>query len=134
MKSANDPARHALFMIMFCAERLQTHGDEQVKKIFCTAVIVNADTHSNLVGGHCFTGEKSEDANKFYPWSLKLEVQYRCICHGNFTNSSLISKLFLIGLNSIYFKINCIIHTYMINAGKGFDNKIMNLILSHLLI
>ena len=40
-----------------------------------------------------------------------------------------------IGLHSIYFKIICITHTYMINAGIGFDNKIiMNLILSHLLI
>ena len=39
-----------------------------------------------------------------------------------------------LGLNSIYFKIICIIHTYMINEVIGFDNKIMNLILSHLLI
>ena len=38
----------------------------------------------------------------------------------------------IFGLNSIYFKIICIIHTYMINAGIGFDNKIMNLILSNL--
>ena len=42
------------------------HGEEHVKKHFSTAVIVNEDTHSNLVRGHCFTGE---DTNIFHPWS-----------------------------------------------------------------
>ena len=46
------------------------HGEEHVKKLFSTAVIVNEDMHSNLVRGHCFTGE---DTNIFHPWSLKLE-------------------------------------------------------------
>ena len=32
----------------------QQHGEEHVKKLFSTAVIVNEDTHSNLVRGHCF--------------------------------------------------------------------------------
>ena len=50
------------------------HGDVHVKKIFSTAVIVNEDTHSTLVLGHCFTGE---DTNIFYPWSLKLEGFFR---------------------------------------------------------
>ena len=42
------------------------HGEEHVKKLLSTAVIVNEDTHSNLVRGHCFTGE---DTNIFHPWS-----------------------------------------------------------------
>ena len=46
------------------------HGEEHDKKLFSTAVIVNEDTHSNLVRGHCFTGE---DTNIFQPWSFKLE-------------------------------------------------------------
>ena len=50
------------------------HGEEHVKKLFSTAVIVNEDTHSNLVRGHCFTGE---DSNIFHPWSLKLEGVFR---------------------------------------------------------
>ena len=50
------------------------HGEEHVKKLFSTAVIVNEDTHSNLVRGHCFTGE---DTNIFHPWSLKLEGFFR---------------------------------------------------------
>ena len=50
------------------------HGEEHVKKFFSTAVIVNEDTHSNLVRGHCFTGE---DTNIFHPWSLKLEGFFR---------------------------------------------------------
>ena len=50
------------------------HGEEHVKKLFSTAVIVNEDTHSNLVHGHCFTGE---DTNTFHPWSLKLEGFFR---------------------------------------------------------
>ena len=33
---------------------------------------------------------------------------------------------FIFGLNSIYFKIICIIHTYMINAGIGFVFYIYN--------
>ena len=52
----------------------QNHGEEHVKKLFSTAVIVNEDTHSNLVRGHCFTGE---DTNIFHPWSLKLEGFFR---------------------------------------------------------
>ena len=52
----------------------QHHGEEHVKKLFSTAVIVNEDTHSNLVRGHCFTGE---DTNIFHPWSLKLEEVFR---------------------------------------------------------
>ena len=52
----------------------QYHGEEHVKKLFSTAVIVNEDTHSNLVRGHCFTGE---DTNIFHPWSLKLEGFFR---------------------------------------------------------
>ena len=40
------------------------HGEEHVKKLFSTAVIENEDTHSNLVRGHCFTGE---DTNIFHP-------------------------------------------------------------------
>ena len=54
--------------------RTNVHGEEYVKKLFSTAVIVNEDTHSNLVRGHCFTGE---DTNIFHPWSLKLEGVYR---------------------------------------------------------
>ena len=50
------------------------HGKELVKKLFSTAVIVNEDTHSNLVRGHYFTGE---DMNIFHPWSLKLEGFFR---------------------------------------------------------
>ena len=50
------------------------HGEEHVKKLFSTAVIVNEDTHSNLVRGHWFTGE---DTNIFHPWSLKLEGFFR---------------------------------------------------------
>ena len=50
------------------------HGEEHVKKLFSTAVIVNEDTHSNLVRGHCFTGD---DTNIFHPWSLKLEGLFR---------------------------------------------------------
>ena len=50
------------------------HGEEHVKKLFSTAVIVNEDTHSNLIRGHCFTGE---DTNIFRPWSLKLEGFFR---------------------------------------------------------
>ena len=50
------------------------HGEEHVKKLFSTAVIVNEYTHSNLVRGHCFTGE---DTNIFHPWSLKLEWFFR---------------------------------------------------------
>ena len=50
------------------------HGEEHVKKLFSTAVIVNEDTHSNFVRGHCFTGE---DTNIFHPWSLKLEGFFR---------------------------------------------------------
>ena len=50
------------------------HGVEHVKKLFSTAVIVNEDTHSNFVRGHCFTGE---DTNIFHPWSLKLEGFFR---------------------------------------------------------
>ena len=38
--------------------------------MYSTAVIDNEDTHSNLFGGHCFTGG---DTNKFCPWSLKIE-------------------------------------------------------------
>ena len=53
---------------------IQRHGEEHVKKLFSTAVIVNEDTHSNLVRGHCFTGE---DTNIFHPWSLKLEGLFR---------------------------------------------------------
>ena len=52
----------------------QSHGEEHVKKLFSTAVIVNEDTHSNLVRGHCFT---CEDTNIFHPWSLKLEGFFR---------------------------------------------------------
>ena len=52
----------------------QLHGEEHVKKLFSTAVIVNEDTHSNLVRGHCFTGE---DTNIFHPWSLKREGFFR---------------------------------------------------------
>ena len=40
------------------------HGEEHVKKLFSTAVIVNEDTHSNFVRGHCFT---VEDTNIFHP-------------------------------------------------------------------
>ena len=54
--------------------RIHVHGEEHVKKLFSTAVIVNEDTHSNLVRGHCFTGE---DTNIFHPWSLKLEGFFR---------------------------------------------------------
>ena len=50
------------------------HGEEHAKELFSTAVIVNEDTHSNLVRGHCFTGE---DTNIFHPWSLKLEGFFR---------------------------------------------------------
>ena len=56
-----------------CQSRL-VQGEEHVKKLFSTAVIVNEDTHSNLVRGHCFTGE---DTNIFHPWSLKLEGFFR---------------------------------------------------------
>ena len=77
--------------------------------------------------------------------NLYTEFQFKMsICNGDNERKLKINGIFLsqrgitlpkiIGLNSIYFKINCIIHTYMINEGKGFDNKIMNLILSHLLI
>ena len=52
----------------------QHHGEEHVKKLFSTTVIVNEDTHSNLVRGHCFTGE---DTNIFHPWSLKLDGFFR---------------------------------------------------------
>ena len=52
----------------------QLHGEEHVKKLFSTAVIVNEDTHSNLVRGHYFTGD---DTNIFYPWSLKREGVFR---------------------------------------------------------
>ena len=45
--------------------KTQLHGEEHVKKVFSTAVIANEDTHSNLVRGHCFTGE---DTNIFHPW------------------------------------------------------------------
>ena len=31
---------------------IQVHGDEHVKKLFSTAVIVNEDTHSTFVRGH----------------------------------------------------------------------------------
>ena len=54
--------------------KVSEHGEEHVKKLFSTAVIVNEDTHSNLVRGHCFTGE---DTNIFHPWSLKLEGFFR---------------------------------------------------------
>ena len=39
------------------------HENEHVQIIFSTAIIDKADT--NLVGGHCFTGE---DSNILYPW------------------------------------------------------------------
>ena len=48
----------------------EIHGEEHIKKLFITAVIVNEDKHSNLARGHSFTGE---DTNIFHPWSLKLE-------------------------------------------------------------
>ena len=57
-----------------CMVKMLFHGEEHVKKLFSTAVIVNEDTHSNLVRGHCFTGE---DTNIFHPWSLKLEGFFR---------------------------------------------------------
>ena len=56
------------------ATAAHAHGEEHVKKLFSTAVIVIEDTHSNLVRGHCFTGE---DTNIFHPWSLKLEGFFR---------------------------------------------------------
>ena len=60
---------HSLYL-----QCLQQHGEEHVKKLFSTAVIVYEDTHSNLVRGHCFTGE---DTTIFHPWSLKLERFFR---------------------------------------------------------
>ena len=45
----------------------------------------------------------------------------------------LVFILSCIGLNSIYLKINCVLHRYMINVGIGSDKKIMNFIQSHLL-
>ena len=58
-----------------CADDIALlYGEEHVKKLFSTAVTVNEDTHSNLVRGHCFTGE---DTNIFHPWSLKLEGVFR---------------------------------------------------------
>ena len=56
------------------SNQLRNHGEEHVKKLFSTAVIVNEDTYSNLVRGHCFTGE---DTNIFHQWSLKLEGVFR---------------------------------------------------------
>ena len=59
-------------MIVYVFERKNT-GMNTLRK-FSIAVIDNKDTHSNLVRGHCFTGE---DTNKFHPWSLKLEGFFR---------------------------------------------------------
>ena len=37
---------------MYVALWLQYHGEEHVKKLFSTAVIVNEDTHWTFVRGH----------------------------------------------------------------------------------
>ena len=67
-------------------------------------------------------------------WTRLVKVVLFCfvfLMRSLFTISFFPKLLYISSLNSIYFKIICIIHTYMINAGIGFDNKNMNLILSH---
>ena len=80
---------------------IQVHGEEHVKKLFSTAVIVNEDTHSNLVRGHCFTGE---DTNIFHPWSLKLGGFFR-----KSTNSSfyMVTNLFIYTTGSSHIIDDC---------------------------
>ena len=52
---------------------IQCHGDEHVKKMYIIAVIHNEDAHSNVVSGHCFTGE---DTNIFCPLSFNVEGDF----------------------------------------------------------
>ena len=75
------------------------HGEEHVKKLFSTAVI--EDTHSNLVRGHCFTGE---DTNIFHPWSLKLEGFFR---KSNNISFYMVTNLFIYTTGSSHIIDDC---------------------------
>ena len=68
LRSLTCPSKHrhgAILCIRLFRETTLFHWEEHDKKLFSTAVIVNEDTHSNLVLGHCFTGE---DTNIFQHW------------------------------------------------------------------
>ena len=82
-------------------EILKLHGEEHVKKLSSTAVIVNEDMHSNLVRGHCFTGE---DTNIFHPWSLKLKGFLRKSTNISFY---MVSNLFIYTTGSSHIIDDC---------------------------